>query len=134
MVKTPPTTFSWQDYVNQLTIPLRLVDWEVRVSDSPCDDTDDLASINPTYGQKRATIRFCEGFDGRSTEEQRKTIAHELIHCHFWPMTEMAEADIEHFMSSGEREMFSRGFRRNMEYAVDALADALAPFLPLPAK
>lgn len=123
----------WQAYVDQLRPILRLADWEVRVSPLTCED-DNLATISPTFGQKRASIRLCDGWADLEPEVQRCTIAHELIHCHLHAPLEMATEDIEHFMSAGEKEMFTRGFRRTVEYAVDGLADTLAPFLPLPTK
>ena len=121
----------WQPYVDALRVPLKLSDWTIDVSDAP-SETDTFAQVDSTYGQKRATIRLCQGWDSVTPDDQRQTIAHELIHCHLCPAVEMATEDLNLYLSSGEMEMFRRGFTRTIEYAIDALADAISPLLPLP--
>ena len=127
----PHPMMKWSLYVERLQEPMNLMDWRVEILDDPCED-DSYATVNCIYGQKKAELKLCEGFNDLSRDEQRSTFVHELTHCHLWVIQEMGEEDLAQFLSSGEKEMYSRSFRRAIEYAVDSLASAIAPHLPLP--
>jgi hypothetical protein len=108
-------------YLRQIADLLRLRDWRLVILEE-LPPADAIASCAPVEGRKYAVLRFGESFLADTPEEQRHTIAHELLHCHLGPMCRMIEA----------HEGMPPAARLAMEYCVDGLADAVAPLLPLP--
>ena len=84
---------------------------------------DALASCKPVYGRKYAMIRLAESFliDTRSSSVIPSSTS--CFHCHFAPMMRLLEAD-------ENRPARPRNSRWNT--AVDGIADAIAPLLPMP--
>lgn len=117
-------------YVRSCADALGLRDWLVVVERTPCDD-ESLAQAYLVYGRKLARIRFCRSFRDCTLEQVRQTVAHELIHCHFAAVDNMAEHDLKAHLGDAAAHVFFGSFRRQMEYGVDGLADAVAPGLPL---
>lgn len=115
----------FEPYLRALADLLALKDWRFVIKDENPADRDAAASTCIWYGRKRATIRFSEEFLRESEENQRHTSAHELIHCHLDTLERLATREVE----SGD---LIRPIRLALELAVDGLADAIAPFLPLP--
>ncbi len=112
----------WIPYVRQLADVLRLRDWRVEVSEELPAGSDAIASCAPVQGRKYAVIRLAECFLTDPPADQRHTLTHELLHCHFGPFCRMIEGD----------DGMTAGMRLVMEYCVDGLADAIAPLLPMP--
>ncbi len=112
-------------YLRVLADLLALRDWTFVVSDDQPANHNAMASTVIWYGRRRATIRLSEEFLKESEENQRHTSAHELIHCHLDTLERLATREAE----SGD---LIRPIRLALELAVDGLADAIAPFLPLP--
>jgi hypothetical protein len=121
MKKQPSRRQRWAPYVRQLADILRLKDWRICVAEDPPPENA-LASCAPVEGRKYATLRFGESFLTDDRLEQRHTIVHELLHCHFGPMWRMLEGE----------EKVCPAIRMAMEYCVDGLADAIAPLVPEP--
>ncbi|MCE5322134.1 hypothetical protein LLG46_02335 [bacterium] len=120
-------------YIREVADKLRLRDWEFVLKDEPPEDEDVSAEIVPIEGRKRASIYLCTGFRELSPEEQRHTIVHELLHCHLESATDIIRLDLwEHrVLSQNAYDILIGGFRRQIEYAVDAIADAIAHNFPL---
>ena len=75
-------------------------------------------------GQKYATVRFDDSHFSTTREQQRNTVVHELIHCqlavYVYAVEKKTDKDsVLHML---------------MEYTVDALAAAFAPFVALPSE
>jgi len=71
------------------------------------------------------------GFDDRPPDENRTTMVHELLHCH------LAAADQHITDAAGNTnktwmQQVKTSVNLHHEYAVSALADVIAPFMPLP--
>jgi len=122
-------------YVRQCADTLRPKDWELVILRDPPSDGDAIASCYPTEGRRRATLRFSDEFYSDGPISQRLTIVHELIHCHLSDTRDVVRLDLfrSHALSQREYESVDGALVRQMEYAVDDLAAAFAPFLPLPA-
>lgn len=124
-------------YCREIADKLELRDWWVstRVEDPGGPDRQDGkrwgASSDSTPGQKHVKVTFDPGCRDWSREELRQTVAHELIHAHLAPMAEMERVDLTGHLSNEAHALFDAGFTRHLEFAVDALADAVAPSLPL---
>ncbi len=121
----------WQQYIREQADRLGLRDWDIRLlRESPSVDSAD-ATFSPYGGQKRADIRFAHDWATQSREDQRHVVAHELIHAH----TDAIDTVIYQAGQSYPADYWSmvRAMHRNaMEFAIDALANSIAPFLPLP--
>lgn len=120
---TDPRRQRFAPYLRRLADLLALKDWHVEISDEEADDGA-AATVRWAFGRKQATVWLGAGFLDDSPEEQRHTLAHELIHLHFGPPYDIAVEGLPDGSASA--------FRRMAEYAVDGMADAIAPLLPLP--
>lgn len=99
-------------YVRTCADLLELRDWTVVVGDPLPDD-----SSFATMHLDRA--------------EQRATVAHELIHCHFEPAWAMVRDDLDRHVGQHLGWAFYDGWRRSMEYGIEAMTQAVVDRLPL---
>jgi len=121
-------------YVRWMADTLELRDWTITVVYSDAADTvesDRMASVTCTYGRKHATIKLCARFFALSVEDQRQTICHELIHCHLSGL-EWQYNNLGNNLASSVFDIVWGGLKDQIEFATDAMADALAKHLPLP--
>jgi len=107
-----------------------LRDWEFELLKEHADDGK-TAQIFPTYGRRHALICVCLCFRDHSPEEQRNTIAHELVHCHLEPACDMIRRDLDDALGKKASRVVWGAYVRQIEYAVDGHAGAVAPALPL---
>jgi hypothetical protein len=119
-----PRKEAFNPYLRALADLVSLRDWTVGIDHRPPDCQEGVAEVHLPYGRKIAWVRLSEEFLDSKPEEQRHTLAHELIHAHCEPMARMLADHLDG--------PFLDAFRLQYEYAVDAIADALAPHLPLP--
>jgi hypothetical protein len=118
-------------YARRVADEMGLRDWEIAVGEQPCENGN-AAAVACTYGRKHALIEVGRDFRDDTAEEQRHYIVHELVHCHLEAADNMVEQDLEFALGAHADRVFSDGFKRQLEYGIDALATALAPHLPLP--
>lgn len=91
------------------------------------------ASIECTFGRRAASIWVnSEYWQNASAEDRRQTLTHELLHMHFWQARETVIQASTVAMSGVAARMTMAIFDLQQEYGIDAIADVLAPFLPLP--
>lgn len=119
-----------EGYVRTIANVVELRDWTITVSREPAPKGCS-GHVEITYGRKLATISLDSSFRGRSREDQRQTVVHELVHLHLESAANMVQNDLEQWLGKQADQIFYDGFKRQMEYGVDALADALAKHLPL---
>jgi hypothetical protein len=119
------------DYIRTIADEMGLRDWDVQLEPEPCGDGN-AAHMRATFGRKLAKISVEKDFKTAQTpEEQRDSIVHELVHCHFESMASMVRCDLERIVGQPTDQVFFNGFERQFEYGVDAMACALAKHLPL---
>lgn len=125
-------------YLRALANDLGLRDWTIHTKYTPLDEDGDDSDANAktvvTYGRKHAMIYLARDFNRLPREEQRQTLIHELLHCHF--------DAIEVPLRSGEPLAFYIGEQQagllrgvvheRVELAVDGIAESIAPGFPLP--
>lgn len=110
-------------YIRRVADGMGLRDWRFMLErDLTSDDVD--ARIRWPFGQRYAEITLGEPYFEASREEQRETVVHELLHCHF-------AAAQDAVSRSTHRRSFAH-FMQGLEYGIDATAAALAPRFPLP--
>lgn len=126
------------DYVRDIADRMHLRDWDIRVSDHPDDVPDDgvdderCATFSGTLGRRAAFIWINREYWEQATpEEKRQTIVHELIHAHEHASREVV-IQVVTVYPRRTADVLQGIYDVQMEYAIDTLADVIAPFLPLP--
>lgn len=113
-------------YLREIADLLWLRDWTIEIESDEPESSEAIAAIRPIWGRRRALIRFRDDFWNMDSEDQRQTIVHELIHCHF--------AESLHWAREVMKARPHGAYLLMHETSVDALADAIASLLPLPTK
>lgn len=120
-------------YVRQIANELELRDWQFILDDEPIEPGA-FGQIWPTRGRKIAWIGFCKDFHKLRPEQQRHTIVHELIHCHFANTLDFFNESLPGLAGKKVAKVAKRECVLHVEFGVDAMADAIAQRLPLPPK
>jgi hypothetical protein len=119
-----------ETYAREAADEIGLRDWEIGFDwDRPADEGDG-GSVDWVEGRKGIVIRLSENFRGYATDEQRYVICHELVHAHFAQMQDTVEEDLKPHLSRPTYDIYSRSFRRAVEYGIDAVSHARAAKLP----
>lgn len=133
------------EYVTVLQDKLGLHEWEVWISREQPEQTDGIADVAMIDAQtaiadegRHAVIRVHENFFDATEdatilrELQRQTITHELLHLATdWPISDALD-DLRSLASVREYGIIEHRVGQSYERMVDALAQAVAQFLPLP--
>jgi hypothetical protein len=117
-------------YIRAIADEIALRDWTIDLQREPCDD-DCNAQACLVYGRKLVRLRVSRDFRSYDLERVRHSVVHELVHCHTSATDNMVEHDLTDHLGQQAADIFHAGYRRHAEYAVDGLADALAPHVPL---
>lgn len=117
-------------YIRWIADEMGLRDWNLHLLREPADD-DCNAQARIIYGRKVCSIRVSEEFRTFEPERVRHSIVHELIHCHTAAADNTVQHDLTEHIGVCAADIFHSGYRRHAEYAVDGLADALSPHMPL---
>lgn len=123
-------------YLHDLANALELRDWTIRLSREPVDEETSegvltIADVRAVPGRKVADVRVAELIVEKDPEYIRHFMVHELAHLHLVPLQHQCEEDLASLIGRPVETVFFHGFRRNLEYAVDGLASALAKHLPV---
>jgi len=134
--KTPQQLDPWVlRYVNKLRKILKLTDWNIVVLAEPCA-SDALGEIDVVFGQQFAKMQLSINFRKQKPEDLRSTIVHELLHCHFAPITEAAQEILDPIKEDPGGTKIIRSTLNGLEYqqerVIDNIAEAISIFLPLP--
>jgi hypothetical protein len=117
-------------YIRWCADAMELRDWTIELMHDPCEP-DCNASVEIVYGRKFARVFVNQDFRAYDPERQRHTIVHELVHLHLESACSMVRNDLEHYLPRPVDHVFWEGYKRQVEYGVDALASAIAKHLPL---
>lgn len=123
------------DYVRATANQLGLRDWTFRISHTPLlYENPRGAEIECMYGKREAIVRLRSDFQNHSKDQQRQTLVHELVHCHFAASRRVTRQGGALWLLIGDSvgDMLRCQLNDAEEDAVDALACAIAEFLPLP--
>jgi hypothetical protein len=118
------------EYGKQLQLLMRLDHWRVTIIDEPPPDCDN-ADVTWWEDKYRADMRLSDRFLRSAPEDQRYSLVHELLHLHLRGVA-LTSKGLRHHLSEAEFAWLDNRFEHEEELAVDALAELLAPFLPLP--
>lgn len=113
-------------YFRDLAARMGLAHWtlDIRGADDQPGIAGALATITCCQGRTFVTIRLAESLMTASPQEQRDTCVHELVHLYFAASDTIVDRELSPSMNVA--------WRNAMEYGIDAVSKAIAPFLPLP--
>jgi hypothetical protein len=120
----------WLAYLRDLADRLGLRDWRLDLDRDPTAGGL-LAHVEVTDGARWALVTLGPTWGVLPPDRQRQALVHELIHPHFQEIAE-AVAHGREVLGGTAIEVVERAVRHQIEHAVDALAEAVAPLLPLP--
>jgi hypothetical protein len=124
-------TEEFMEWVRTCANTLGLSDWEIEVRrESLPDDT--LGRCFVPRARQSARILIGDTFAEASREEQRATIVHELLHCHFAPLVEIVEESLPMLLGKPAYHSFETAHDLALERCLEAQAVAFANLLPLP--
>lgn len=133
-----PRNEALADYVREIADRLLLRDWTINVSDDPADELEEgiddprCGTFSGTLGRRAANVWINRGWwDEATPEERRQTVVHELVHAHEHGAREVVINAVSGYKRR-HAEILLAIFDAQSEYAVDALADVIAPSMPLP--
>lgn len=124
-----------QRYVNKLKNMTGLSNWTIKVSAQP-SSAGSLAETEVVYAQNLAVIQFHKDFRKDSPEDFRATVVHELLHCHFAPMSEV----ISDILQPEPDDPKSKGIHKSViavieyetERVIDGISESIGKWLPTP--
>jgi len=118
-------------YIRDLADVLHLRDWEISLSRTISDTGHYRAEISLHQQKDEAIIELAESWFGRTREQQRRTLVHELLHIHtsrlcrvMTRVSTQIGSELMTYLESthGEEE----------EIVIERLARVIAPMMPLP--
>lgn len=117
-------------YARRIAEAMGLSGWVI--SEATCFASDGCyAEVQAVYGQRSAVLYLSADWEELSAEVRRSTIVHELVHLHLAHLTFLSY-DMFASVSKSSSDCFRAALTLAEEYAVDAIAEAWAPSLPLP--
>jgi hypothetical protein len=129
-------------YFLTLAAALRLDRWEVALEDGEPEAPDGSAftadaDIVVNDHHDFATIRYAEHLldptkPGMTPDYVRRTLVHEALHLFQRDTRVMVREDLSRWLGVTADEVFWRSYNRASERGIEAMAQAIAPLLPLP--
>jgi hypothetical protein len=116
------------EWVASVLPSLKLSHWQVRVVDDAAPD-DAHADTAPHSQATTATMRLGATFWASSSEEQRNTLTHELVHLILCRIDQLSDS-LEDTLGAAGWSLWSPIWENEHERAVDAIALLIAPTLP----
>ena len=120
-------------YVRDIADQMGLRDWTVNMMHGEPANVKAGADCQVVFGQKVVDIRFRHDWHEMPPEDLRWLVAHELVHCHLWTMSQRV-CDLESTMGVMVWGVFDAAFTDALEHATDGIAREWSRHLPLPVK
>jgi hypothetical protein len=119
-----------QRYVDNAKRILNLTQWEIKVKDYPSAE-DAYADIEPHDHLWHAKLRLSEDFFKEPAVEQRKIIAHELLHLHYAGVERLVNS-VHDTLGVAAADIYSKVWEIEVERSADALSGPVGGLLPIP--
>lgn len=125
------TETEWEvigDYVLWIAKMMGLRDWSYCVNRDPSQEGT-AAQIRCVHGAKYATIWFAYDFRSKPMSDQKRIVAHELMHCHTAGMgftTDMLKL----MLHPDAWNVFQQSFEFQLEHCVEGVAGPFSQLLP----
>jgi hypothetical protein len=124
-----PRRRAYGPYFRALADLMGLRDWTFVLADGPPDDPNHGAAIVCVYGRRLGNVAISDAFLDADPAGRRITAVHELLHAHFAAMNQLLH---DEHREGAIPDSLHRAYVLAMESGIDAVAEALAPHLPLP--
>jgi hypothetical protein len=123
-----------REYVADAATRLGLGAWRIRIEQDAPEDPEDDASIHVPRSVVVSRILFGDSFFAQAPEEQRATVAHELLHLITAPVDAVIDYSLDETraLSPQVYGVIADIHHRATERMVDGLSYIIAPTLPLP--
>lgn len=125
------TRKEWQAYISQIGDLMNLHDWTLTLVKEPAN-SDNAAEMDSIYGRKVVHIRLSSTWHEFTPHEQRYLIVHEIAHTYFEPMDHLLCGKMKRLFSAHDLQTWHDDYSLLLEYGVDAVAECIAPSMPLP--
>jgi hypothetical protein len=80
-------------YIEGIAGKLGLSEWTISLGHEPSEGDDSMAECLATNGRLKATITVASDFNTFTLEDKRRTLIHELLHCHQQKAIEILRCD-----------------------------------------
>ncbi len=110
---------------------LGLRDWTINLNYEPDENPNALASVSCTYGRRIATVTFCSDWWERDLHERHHVLIHEMLHVVTDPVRTYLDETLPTLIGQPAWTAIREAVRQHEEHAVDQLASALAPYVPV---
>jgi hypothetical protein len=127
---TPKQTKALGQHIHALAHHLGLSDWDIRLTTEPCGDGK-AASVSCTYGRRIAHVSLASDWWAMPAEERHHVLVHELLHIITDPLRTYLDEMLPGMIGGPAYSAASDAIRQHEEHAVDQIASALAPMLPV---
>jgi hypothetical protein len=108
---------------------LGLRDWRIEVSPYRCEGASSIASSHLRDEADHSWIAVGPRFHEADARERTVTLTHELLHCHYQPVTGLAERLVAGELGKRTESIISAAVSQAEERCIDRLAQAVALFL-----
>lgn len=122
---------AWLAYIREIANTLLLHDWDITLSRAISESSIYRAEIALHRERDEANIELSDVWFGRTPEQQRQTLVHELLHIHTTRLCRVVTR-LHERLGSDVTTYVENAHDEEEEILVDRLARILAPYLPLP--
>lgn len=116
-------------YLRWLANQMGLRDWALLLDHDPPERDDVWATCRPTFGQRRAVLRFAPDVREWDLERLRQVCVHELLHCHLDRMYTIYNTAAGELGAQAQR-VSEYAWKSVLEDACDDVATAWAEAMP----
>jgi hypothetical protein len=121
---------AYTGYIREMADRLLLRDWVFELRRESVNEGA-RAQVAIARERNEAAITLCDRWFVRTPEERRQTVVHEMLHLHSARLCRVMTRLRDEVEGDGVR-YAANAHNEEEEIMVDALARAIAPFLPLP--
>jgi hypothetical protein len=108
---------------------LGLRDWAIRMTAHAPTNENSWAESHIQDNSEETVVAVSKDWLTQDPEEQRHSLTHELLHCHFYPVTRMAERLWSSELGRRTEAVIEMAVQITEERALDRLARALSQLL-----
>jgi hypothetical protein len=120
-----------KEYVADLCDLLRLRDWTVEIATEYTDHDEAWGTVNVMDQRYHVTVKLCRDFPELTSDQQRLTLVHELLHVYLDPIDFIIRRTVEPLVGKSTWIAVEQVLERDIELAVDKLAESVAPLCPV---
>jgi hypothetical protein len=124
---------TFAEWIRFVANTLGLTEWSISYTSGDVPD-DVIAQVIVPHGRREAGITLGAKFYADDPSNQRETIVHELLHCHFADLDELQRDSLPSLIGQPAFTVYENAVDLVIEHGIDALSVAIAAsgVIPLP--